>query len=474
MLAIYDYLGHKRQDYLNKSHFCARKKQRKNVVMKLMKCLAIGLLAGVSSYTSAAMAEELSIQEAVNIGVVTNPEYGVVANNRQATDEELRQAKGLYLPSVDAVASIGVARIDSPTTRANNSDNDTFYPTRAGITLTQMLFDGFDTKNEVERQYSRVESASHRARETAEFVGLDISQSYLEVLRQRELLQIARQNVDDHESMLIQIESAENAGRTTLGDTSQAQARLAAAQAAVSNVLEALRQAESRFKAEVGVNPDILVMPDNPAALVGANVDEAVEVSLAEGPTLKVFESDIDVAQQEYEQSGNTFYPQVDLQLNAEASDDLAGEGGRDELSANVIANWNLYRGGIDTALRRELIYRTAQTKEERANQGRLVEDDVRQTWASMVAAGERAQAFAAQSNANVQVLQAYRDQFDLDRRTLLDVLDSQNELFTARSNAINSQYLQMLAAYRLLAIQGRLLPAMGVETPKDAIVASN
>jgi len=133
-----------------------------------------------------------------------------------------------------------------------------------------------------------------------------------------------------------------------------------------------------------------------------------------------------------------------------------------------------LYRGGIDTALRRELIYRTAQTKEERANQGRLVEDDVRQTWASMVSAGERAQAFAAQSNANTQVLQAYRDQFDLDRRTLLDVLDSQNELFTARSNAINSQYLQMLAAYRLLAIQGRLLPAMGVDTPKDAILASN
>ncbi len=67
-------------------------------------------------------------------------------------------------------------------------------------------------------------------------------------------------------------------------------------------------------------------------------------------------------------------------------------------------------------------------------------------------AAGERAQAFAAQSSANEQVFRAYKDQFDLNRRTLLDVLDSQNELFVARSNAINAQYLQMLAGYRLLA----------------------
>lgn len=442
--------------------------------MKTFRYLTLALLAGASLMITTARAEEMPIEKAVSVGVATNPQYGVVANNRRATDEELRQAKGLFLPQIDARASAGFARTDNATTRANGTDDETFTPTQAGITLTQMLFDGFNASNEVDRQESRVKSAAYRVGETAEFVGLDIAQAYLEVLRQRELLQIAQQNAGDHEAMLGQIQNAEQAGRTTLGDTSQANARLAASRAEVANVMQALRNAESRYQSVVGVKADILVMPANPATGVGANVDEAVEHALAEGPTLKIFEADIDVAQQEYEQSGSNFYPQVDLQLNADVGREVSGlEGRSDNLSALAIANWNLYRGGIDTALRRELIYRTAQAKEQRAQQGRVIENDVRQTWAAMVAAGERAQVFAAQAEANVQVLQSYKDQFDLDRRTLLDVLDSQNELFVARSNAINAQYLQMLAAYRIMALQGKLLPAMGVTPPRESAVAS-
>lgn len=442
--------------------------------MNSFRYLTLALLAGASLIVTTARAEEMPIEKAVSVGVATNPQYGVVANNQRATGEELRQAKGLFLPQIDARASAGFARVDSATTRANGNDDETFHPTQAGITLTQMLFDGFNASNEVKRQEARVESASHRVAETTEFVGLDIAQSYLEVLRQRELLQIAQQNVDDHVNMFNQIQNAEQAGRTTLGDTSQANARLAAARAEVANVMQALRNAESRYQSVVGVKPDILVMPANPASGVGANVDEAVEHALAEGPTLKIFEADINVAQFESDQSGSSFYPQVDLQLNADVGHEQSGIEGRSEnLSALAIANWNLYRGGIDTALRREQIYRVAQTKEQRAQQGRVVENDVRQTWAAMVAAGERSQVFAQQAEANTQVLQAYKDQFDLDRRTLLDVLDSQNELFVARSNAINAQYLQMLAAYRLLALQGKLLPAMGVPAPREAVVAS-
>ena len=87
----------------------------------------------------------------------------------------------------------------------------------------------------------------------------------------------------------------------------------------------------------------------------------------------------------------------------------------------------------------------------------RAVEKDVRQTWASMVAAGQRAGEFAAQAAANTEVVKAYKDQFKVDRRTLLDVLDSQNELFVSRSNTVNSEFLEMLAVYRLVALKGAL-----------------
>ena len=134
-----------------------------------------------------------------------------------------------------------------------------------------------------------------------------------------------------------------------------------------------------------------------------------------------------------------------------------------------LVANWNLYRGGGDEARIREHVYRHAQSKNDRNDVARSVESDVRQTWANMMAAGERSEAFRQQAEANAMVVQAYKDQFNLDRRTLLDVLDSQNEWFVSRSNAINNSYLEMFAVYRLLALRGSLLPAMGVPYPKGS-----
>ncbi|HEY8963601.1 MAG TPA: TolC family outer membrane protein [Alphaproteobacteria bacterium] len=425
----------------------------------LCSALAFGLAVPAS-------AEELSLERAVARGMITNPEYGVVANNRMATQEELEQGEGLYLPSVDITASAGIERTEDQAT----GDNENFKQYQYGITLTQMLFDGFAAKNEVERQEARVRSAAHRVEETGQLVGLAIVESYLEVMRQRDLLQIAKDNVKEHLSMLNEIRSGAQAGRSTDADVAQAESRVASARANEAAVRQSLRVAESQFIRATGETPDILVMPTVPTTQLQQNVDEAVKVAVTESPTIGIFEADSDVAWQEYEATAANFYPQVDLQVQGGQQNDQGGIRSVDRsASAGVILNWNVFRGGIDSHLRREAVYRHAQAKEQRANQARIVEDDLRQTWASMVAAGERAKEFNGQADANARVVTAYKDQFELDRRTLLDVLDSQNELFVARSNAVNAQYLEILAVYRVLALQGRLLPTLGVNSPREA-----
>lgn len=270
--------------------------------------------------------------------------------------------------------------------------------------------------------------------------------------------------------MLNEIVATVQAGRSTEADIAQAEARLAAARANESNVKEALRVAEAQYIREIGEQPDILIMPVLPVEAVAQDVDDAVTVAITNSPTLGVFESDMDVAWEEYEATEAGFWPEVDLQLQGRQNDDIGGQDGNDKsASAQIVANWNIYRGGIDTALRREHVYRHAQAKESRTDAARNLENDVRQTWAAMVSAGERANEFAAQAVANEKVVAAYKDQFELDRRTLLDVLDSQNELFVSRSNAVNSEYLEMLAVYRLLALKGKLLPTMGASVPVEA-----
>lgn len=429
------------------------------------------LLFGAVFDAGAQEAKTISLKDAMAVGISTNPEYGVVAASRRATDEELNQGKGKFLPSLDVNGNFGIEHSDDPGTRARGGDGDEeLWRKEAGVTLTQMLFDGWEAHYEVQRQKARVTSSATRVRETAELVGLSIVESYLEVLRQRQLLMIARQNVEDHISIMDQISDGVTAGRSTQADGEQAKSRLAAARATESNTRQALRNAEAEYRKQVGDAPGELQMPAVPFDALEEDVDAEVLKTLAHSPTLEIYTSDIEVAYAEAQGTKSTMYPQVDLQMNARTGHDLGGVDGRDtSATAMVVANWNLYRGGADVARAREFVHRHQQSKEERAQAGRNVENDVRQTWASMVAAGERAAQFSAQADANTEVVKAYKDQFSLDRRTLLDVLDSQNELFVSRSNTINAEFLEMFAVFRLMALKGDLLPSMGLEYPRES-----
>ena len=416
-----------------------------------------------------------TLHDALAVGVATNPEYGVVAASRRATDEELNQGKALFLPSIDVNGDIGFEHSDDPGTRARVGDGEEdLVRKEIGITLTQMLFDGWESRYEVERQKARVISSAQRVRETTELVGLAIVESYLEVLRQRQLLLISRDNVKSHLNILEQIQDGIDAGRSTQADGEQAKARLASAKATEASTRQSLRNAEANYRTEVGDPAGELDLPVIPYEILAADVTQEVKQALANSPTLDIFTADIEVAYADAQGTKSTQYPQVDLRLNARTGEDLGGTEGEDtSASALVVLNWNLYRGGADIARSREFNHRHQQAKEVRAEAERSVENDVRQTWASMISSGERAGQFSAQVNANSEVVKAYKDQFSLDRRTLLDVLDSQNELFVSRSNVVNAEFLEMFAVYRLVALKGKLLPTLGVEYPNESVIAS-
>ncbi len=418
----------------------------------------------------------ITLHDALGVGISTNPEYGVVSASRRATDEELNQGKALFLPSIDVNGDLGFEHSDDPITRARAGDGkEDLFRKEIGVTLTQMLFDGWESHYEVQRQQARVVSSAQRVRETAELVGLAIVESYLEVLRQRQLLLIARENIAAHLNISKQIQDGIKAGRSTKADGEQIKARIASARAIEANTLQSLRNAEAQYRMEVGDVAGDLEMPVIPYETLSPDVEQEVEQAVAYSPTLDIFTADIEVAYAEAQGTKSTQYPQLDLQLNARTGNDLGGTEGRDtSASALVVLNWNLYRGGADVARAREFVHRHQQTKEARAEAERAVENDVRQTWASMISSGDRASYYASQVEANIEVVEAYKDQFSLGRRTLLDVLDSQNELFVSRSNTIDSEFLEILAVYRLMALKGRLLPTHGIEYPRESVIASD
>lgn len=405
------------------------------------------------------------LEQAVKFGVLNNPDYRAAISQHAVAWTQNKQAQASFLPTIDFRADMGIEHTDNTSSR-NPPDDEPEELGRysASLTLTQFLFDGWATRYENERTRASLKSAQWRASESVQLIGLSIVEAYLEVLRRRDLLKIARENVKDHKDVFRQISDNAQAGQTAQVNVEQVRARLALANAREVAALRQGKVADSNYLREVGEWPVNLQPPDVPRHKLPDLVDDEVIFAREISPTLAVFKSEIDVAAANKNEAHAAFYPALDLEFNAQEGKDLAGIKGSDKsASLLLLMNWNLYRGGGDTARLQEFEHRYFQAKDAHEDALRAIEDDIRQSWSRLTAAEQRIKAFAAQIDYNEQVVVSYKEQFDLRRRTLLNVLDAQNELFQARSSVINEGFVRDLSIYRLIALRGQLMDVLGV-----------
>lgn len=405
------------------------------------------------------------LKEIVSIGVFTNPEMVQAMNNKAAVAQQLEQARAGRRPTIDLFAGAGYEKTEDRFTRTGpGSDSETLFRRRVSLTVNQMLFDGFETQSEIDRQKAGSLVAHYQAMDTAEQIGLNIVQAYYNVVTQRKILEIARQNVSVHLDIFNQVRQSARAGRLSQTDIEQIKARLAAAKTSETSVREQLERSESDFKRLTGIFPQKLSPPVQPVAIKDLDVATNVEIALEDNPALKAVNKAVDARQARLKSAQAPFYPQIDLRLNARRADDVSGLDAReDSLSALIVMTWDLYSGGADTARSEEFLYRFEAAKDRFADRVREIEDLTRQSISRMISARAREDQFTAQARANERLVDAYMDQFQLGRRSLLDVLDVQSEYFVSSRNAVLAKSRQELAAFQILALQGRLLKTLGV-----------
>ncbi len=246
-------------------------------------------------------AQAVSLNEAIELAISTNPDIGIVASNREAVDEELKQARGLYLPQIDVAAGIGGESTNDRATRGRGSSRDTLYLTRqeASITLQQRIFDGFETESTINREKARVESAANRVHENAEFLTLDVIGAYVEVLRQRELVRLAEENLRVHLGILDSLKQRLAGGGGSRADVAETEARSARARATLTQTLNDLRDSEAAYTRIVGQFPDQLDAPEFPDGVLPGDLDEAVSLAGTSNPTTRIFEADVRTANAE-------------------------------------------------------------------------------------------------------------------------------------------------------------------------------
>ncbi|MCS7267633.1 MAG: TolC family outer membrane protein [Geminicoccaceae bacterium] len=415
-----------------------------------------------------------SITDTVRAALAFNPELAAVKADRRAVDQELRQALAGYLPSIDARAAIGGELSSNPATRRRgpgSTDRAERIRSEAQIKLSQMLFDGFATQAEVERQTARVDSAAYRVQEAAEFIAVDAIEAHLEVLRNQQIVALNRENVAAHERILRQVRSLERAGRADVADVQQTQARLANAQASLAQAEGALADAIAFYQRVVGREPQGLTLDAAPVRALPKDRETAARLASVQSPTVLIAAADVDVAAAELRGSRAGYYPRIDAELTADVLRNAEGTTGPDaSASAMLVLRYNLFRGGADIAREREAFHRLNEARAQLLKQRVKAEELARQSFNAYETAKARVVAQRARVEAQRRTRDAYASQFELGQRDLLDVLDAENELFLARVQLVTAEFTERFAVYKILGVVGTLLDTLEVARPKEHI----
>ncbi|MFZ2619310.1 MAG: TolC family outer membrane protein [Alphaproteobacteria bacterium] len=429
------------------------------------KTIAAALL--LASTVLAANAQ--TMQQAVQAAITEHPDVLAANRNQSAIGYAKAQAKAGYRPTIDLVAGTGWEHSNNSTTRtragraASDDGHRDLWRNESRLTIRQMLFDGFETRNEVTEQGFREESAAANVTETKELLALAALEAYLDVMRARELVAVGQKNLDIHTRYLNQITERSKGGRGSMADVQQAEGRAALAHSNLLAFEGDLRKAESGYLQVVGAKPADLKKDAAPFSSLPASLDAATDRAMANNSAIKSAQADIKAADAAKSVAKSAFSPRLDLEGGISRNVNLDGTPGtNNDHSVMLMLRHNLYRGNADTNRVRERAERFEEAKAGLEQSRRLVEENMMNAWSDLQTSKSRLEPLNAHVEASSRSRDAYQEQFDLGQRTLLDLLDSEVELFNAQTALINGKYAVDLAAYSVMAHSGELVGNMG------------
>ena len=422
-------------------------------------------LAGIAP----AQALDLSAMVADSISAHPEVKEKVHAYRKVVSDQTI--AASGWRPSVDLQASTGYYDTESPST---NNDSVDYNASSVELSVTQNLFNGYDTTNQVAQTKARANAALYDVYDTADNIGLRATQTYLEVLKQRRLYQLAIDNVVAHDKILTQIRDRNRSGVGRRSQLQQTEGRLARAQASLIAQENNLADAATQLHQILGryVDPEYLSEPELPE-LPQDTLDDLIDQALIDHPAMRVADSNIVAAQSDYRRSLKTRYPNIDLRLATEYGNNLDSDDGLDgsseETSLMLNFTYNLYSGGKNGAESQKKVSAVYEQKEFAANVRRQVINTLRLSW---TADDLLVRQLVFLNNHVVkagQTVESYREEFFIGQRDLLDLLDAENELNSARNQYAEARFDSFGARYRVYEGVGQLFEATHVDFAMDA-----
>ena len=357
-----------------------------------------------------------------------HPEIQASLNKVKAQDKAVSIARSGYLPTLDFTAGAGKQNRKLP---GEDGKTDTRYELSASF--KQNLFSGFSTVHGVKSARQRSDAEKWRLQSTSEGLGLKVIDAYLKVLERRDLVELAEENLEFHNNIYKQIEQRARQGVARSSDLAQIEGRRARASANLVSSRNNLIDAESEYLALVGTMPGVLEQPGSYNLTLPENLDAALKLARVNHPGLQAAVFDANSSQSQYSSARSAFFPTLDFEVDQNWRENADGTEGRTrDTVAMLRVRYNLFRGGGDRARLQESAYIAEESRAQKDRTDRNVEERLRIAWAALELIDDQREFLELHEKSSRETVSAYREQFNIGKRTLLDLLDGENELFQA------------------------------------------
>lgn len=445
-------------------------------MFKLNRKVVVGLLSLSALYSVNLNAQ--SLEEAVATALDTHPDIRQSFARFKAKEEDVNRAFAGYLPTIDLTAGYGYEYTDTPGYRRSAVEGEDGKTELArgefGISIKQMLFDGMFTSNEVKRTKFEASAEQWTLIANAEDLALQVSKAYLNFLKTEALIKLAEKNIASHQEIYDQIKERTDSGLGSIADLSQVTGRLARAQANMISARNNSLDARTQFIRLVNMQPKELILPVPDADMLPKEKNRGLELALENHPIIRSAQQDINAAQSFKSSINASYYPSLSLEVDANSDNDLAGESGinrfgtdvgghRNDATVMLRMRYNLFSGGKDVANKRNAAYKVSEAQEINYSAHRQVTESYGLAWNAFEMLGLQKNYIKQHIITAKDTQVVYKQQFDIGQRSLLDLLDTENELFQARQDYLDAEFNELSARYRLLNATGQLLDSLRV-----------
>lgn len=419
--------------------------------------LAISLTLSILALPTVQAATPGTLPDAVEKAILRNPEVMARLHDYQAADAERDVARGGLFPRVDLQGYTGRERRDTPISPVSTYNRPGYQ-----LQLRQLIFDGFATQSDIKRLgYARAVRYFELLGTTDE-IAYEASRAYLDVLRYRELARLAQENWAIHKETVDQIERRVKAGVGRRVDLEQAFGRLALAQSNWLTESSNLHDVSQRYQRIVGEAPlDSLQAPPKFADKLPSDKD-VLRQAVTSNPGFRAAVSNIRSSRANIDVQRANYTPTVEFRANTGMDRNLLGVTGETNSSAmQVLLNWNLFKGGADEARIRQSHEQLYNATDLRDKACRDIRQQTAIAWNDIKKLKEQLGYLEQHQLSTEKARDAYRQQFDIGQRSLLDVLNTENELFEAKRASARARYDLTQAELRVLTQTHSILPSM-------------